>query len=93
MPAALRALEPGGTVVCAGIHMSDIPQFPYEILWGSARSARSPTSLATTATSSSRSRRRCPSRRASRTYALERANDALADLRAGAFTGAAVILP
>ena len=34
MPAALRATAKGGTVVCAGIHMSDIPQFPYEILWG-----------------------------------------------------------
>src|SRR5204863_1111327 len=34
VPAALRAVERGGTVVCAGIHMSDIPSFPYEILWG-----------------------------------------------------------
>jgi propanol-preferring alcohol dehydrogenase len=34
VPAALRAVEPGGTVVCAGIHMSDIPAFPYQILWG-----------------------------------------------------------
>jgi propanol-preferring alcohol dehydrogenase len=34
VPAALRAVEPGGTVVCAGIHMSDVPSFPYELLWG-----------------------------------------------------------
>src|SRR6185369_14678149 len=34
VPSALRAVERGGTVVCAGIHMSDIPSFPYEILWG-----------------------------------------------------------
>lgn len=43
VPSALRAVAKGGTVVCAGIHMSDIPSFPYELLWASARSARSPT--------------------------------------------------
>ena len=43
VPGALRALAPGGTVVCAGIHMSDIPSFPYEILWGERSCARSPT--------------------------------------------------
>ncbi len=43
VPQALRALAPGGIVVCAGIHMSDIPSFPYEDLWHERRSARSPT--------------------------------------------------
>ena len=43
VPAALAATAKGGTVVCAGIHMSDIPTFPYRILWESGRSARSPT--------------------------------------------------
>ena len=46
---ALRALAPGGVVVCAGIHMSDIPSFPYADSGASARSARSPTSPAATA--------------------------------------------
>src|SRR5207237_3638360 len=44
VPAALRALERGGVVVCAGIHMSDIPSFPYELLWGE-RSVRSVANL------------------------------------------------
>ena len=44
VPAALRAVAPGGTVVCAGIHMSDIPAFPYEILWGE-RTLRSVANL------------------------------------------------
>jgi propanol-preferring alcohol dehydrogenase len=93
VPAALRALEPGGTVVCAGIHASDIPQFPYEILWGE-RSVRSVANL---------TREdghelldvapRVPVQTRITTYALQEANDALADLRAGTFTGAAVIVP
>ena len=43
VPAALRAVRPGGIVVCGGIHMSDIPSFPYELLWGERACARSPT--------------------------------------------------
>ena len=65
VPAALRALAPGGGVVCAGIHMSDIPSFPYERpVGGARRCARSPTSRAPTPRSSSRSRRRSRSARA-----------------------------
>jgi propanol-preferring alcohol dehydrogenase len=93
VPAALRALEPGGTVVCAGIHMSDIPQFPYEILWGE-RSVRSVANLTRDDGDELLAvAPQVPVATRITTYALERANDALADLRAGAFTGAAVILP
>ncbi len=93
VPAALRALAPGGTVVCAGIHMSDIPSFPYEILW-EERSVRSVANL---------TRRdgeellalapQVPVQTRIHTYPLAAVNEALSDLRAGAFTGAAVIVP
>ncbi|MEA2200177.1 MAG: alcohol dehydrogenase, propanol-preferring [Solirubrobacteraceae bacterium] len=93
VPLALRALAPGGTVVCAGIHMSDIPSFPYSILW-EERALRSVANL---------TRRdghemlalapQVPVQTRVSTYALEDANRALEDLRAGRFTGAAVIVP
>jgi propanol-preferring alcohol dehydrogenase len=93
VPAALRALEPGGTVVCAGIHMSDIPQFPYEILWGE-RSVRSVANLTREdGVELLDVAPQVPVRTRITGYELEAANEALADLRAGAFTGAAVILP
>jgi propanol-preferring alcohol dehydrogenase len=91
VPAALRALAPGGTVVCAGIHMTDIPSFPYEILWGE-RTLRSVANL---------TRRdgeeflalapTVPVRTAATAYPLEAANQALDDLRAGRVRGAAVL--
>ena len=93
VPAALRAVCKGGTVVCAGIHMSDIPAFPYSILW-EERAVRSVANL---------TRRdgedflaiadEIPVRTTTLPYALERANDALDDLRAGKLEGAAVIVP
>ena len=93
LPAALRAVAPGGTVVCGGIHMSDIPSFPYAILWGE-RTVRSIANL---------TRRDAdeflalaptiPLRTAVRGYDLEQANAALDDLRAGRFRGAAVLTP
>jgi len=93
VPAALRALAKGGTVVCAGIHMSDIPAFPYEILWGE-RSLRSVANL---------TRRdgeeflelapRVPVRTEVETFPLERANDALAKLRSGDVRGSLVLIP
>jgi propanol-preferring alcohol dehydrogenase len=92
VPAALRAVEPGGVVVCAGIHMSDIPSFPYRILW-EERVVRSVANL---------TRRdgeeflalapRVPVRTAVETFPLSRANDALSALRAGRLRGAAVLL-
>jgi propanol-preferring alcohol dehydrogenase len=91
VPAALRALDPGGVVVCAGIHMSDIPSFPYDILWGE-RQIRSVANL---------TRRdghellaiapEVPVRTEVTAYPLERANDALAAIRDGTLRGAAVL--
>jgi alcohol dehydrogenase, propanol-preferring len=93
VPLALRALARGGTVVCGGIHMSDIPAFPYADLW-EERVVRSVANL---------TRRdaeeflalapRVPVRTQVSSYPLEDANGALADLRAGRFTGAAVLTP
>ena len=91
VPIALRAVTRGGTVVCAGIHMSDIPAFPYEWLWGE-RVVRSVANL---------TRRdgneflalapRIPIRTEAEIYPLEQANEALARLRSGQVRGAAVL--
>jgi propanol-preferring alcohol dehydrogenase len=93
VPAALRAVRKGGVVVCAGIHMSDIPSFPYELLWGE-RVLRSVANL---------TRRdgeeflalapRVPVRTEVEAFPLERAGEALARLRAGQIRGAAVLVP
>jgi propanol-preferring alcohol dehydrogenase len=93
IPRALETLAPGGTVVSAGIHMSDIPSFAYELLW-MERAVRSVANL---------TRQdghellevapRVPVRTHITEYPLEAANEALEDLRAGRFTGAAVIVP
>ena len=92
VPAALRAVARGGTVVCAGIHMSDIPSFPYEILWGE-RSVRSVANL---------TRQdgldflalapEVPVRTEVVPFPLEEANQALDALRGGHFRGAAVLV-
>jgi propanol-preferring alcohol dehydrogenase len=93
VPAALHAVAKGGAVVCAGIHMSDIPSFPYEILWGE-RVLRSVANL---------TRRdgeellglapRIPVRTTVEAFPLEQANEALAKLRTGGVEGALVIVP
>jgi propanol-preferring alcohol dehydrogenase len=93
VPAALRAVRPGGVVVCAGIHMSDVPSFPYALLWRE-RSLRSVANL----TRADGERflalaARVPLRVDARPYPLERANEALSDLREGRVTGAAVLVP
>jgi propanol-preferring alcohol dehydrogenase len=92
VPAALRAVSKGGTVVCAGIHMSDIPSFPYEALWGE-RTLRSVANL-TRADGESfmQLAPRVPVRTAVETHPLEAAGEALERLRSGAVRGAAVIL-
>jgi propanol-preferring alcohol dehydrogenase len=93
VPAALRALAPGGTVVCGGIHMSDIPSFPYDILW-EERSVRSVANLTRADGYELLALApRVPVSTHVSTYALQDANAALADLRAGRFTGAAVLVP
>jgi propanol-preferring alcohol dehydrogenase len=91
LPAALRAVAKGGTVVCAGIHMSDIPSFPYDILWGE-RVARSVANLTREdAIAFLEVAPKVPVRTAVHIYPLIEANKALDDLRAGRFEGAAVL--
>jgi propanol-preferring alcohol dehydrogenase len=92
VPTALRAVAKGGTVVCAGIHMSDIPSFPYHLLWGE-RTVRSVANL---------TRRdgeefltlapKVPVRTEVETFPLDAANEALTRLREGRIRGAAVLL-
>jgi alcohol dehydrogenase, propanol-preferring len=93
VPAALRAVKKGGTVVCAGIHMSDVPSFPYAILWGER----------TVASVANLTRRdgeeflalapQVPVRTTVTTFPLAEANEALSRLRSGRIRGAAVLLP
>jgi alcohol dehydrogenase, propanol-preferring len=93
VPIALRAVVPGGTVVCGGIHMSDIPSFEYVDLW-EERTLRSVANLTRAdATEFLALAPRVPVATHVHRYPLEAANEALADLRAGRFTGAAVIVP
>ncbi len=91
LPAALRAVERGGRVICAGIHMSDIPSFPYRILWGE----RQVISVANLTRSDGLEflelAPRIPVRCEVTPYPLERANDALGALRRGELRGAAVL--
>jgi len=93
VPVALRALVKGGTVVCGGIHMSDIPSFPYADLWGerticsvanlTRRDGEEFLSIAP----------RVPVRTETQTFPLEEANTALDRLRSGKINGAAVLVP
>ena len=93
VPAALAAVSKGGRVVCAGIHMSDIPAFPYRLLW----EERSVVSVANLTRADGAEflalAPRVPVRTTTRTYPLEAANEALDDLRAGRLEGAAVLVP
>ena len=93
VPAALKAVARGGTVVCAGIHMSDIPGFPYVDLWGE-RCIRSVANL-TRADGEAfmHVAPEVPVRTHVTRYRLEDANTALEDLRAGRLSGAAVLVP
>lgn len=93
VPAALRAVAKGGVVVCAGIHMSDIPSFPYSILWGE-RAVRSVANLTREdGEGLMRIAPKVPIRTHIETYPLEQANLALTKLRAGEVVGAAVLVP
>ena len=91
VPVALAATRKGGAVVCAGIHMSDVPSFPYSLLWGE-RSVRSVANL-TRADGEAfmKLAAEIPIRTTVHGYALADANRALDDLRRGAFEGAAVL--
>ena len=91
VPVALAGVAKGGTVVCAGIHMSDIPSFPYELLWGE-RTLRSVANLTRTDGHALLDLApTIPIRTHVRSYPLQRVNDALDDVRAGRIDGAAVI--
>lgn len=93
VPAALRAVAKGGRVVCGGIHMSDIPQFPYSILWGERQLLSVANLTRADAVEFLDLAPRAGVTTTTTTYPLERANEALADLRAGRFQGAAVLVP
>jgi propanol-preferring alcohol dehydrogenase len=91
VPMSLAAVAKGGTVVCAGIHMSDIPSFPYALLWGE-RQVRSVANLTRAdGLEFLALAERIPIRTQVHVYPLGEANRALADLRTGAFTGSAVL--
>jgi propanol-preferring alcohol dehydrogenase len=93
VPAALRAVGKGGRVVCGGIHMSDIPAFPYELLWGE-RTLRSVANLTRADGEEFLALAPLvPVRTEVETHPLEAANEALARLRAGEVRGAAVLVP
>jgi len=93
VPQALSRTVPGGTVVCAGIHMSDIPSFPYRLLW-EERIVRSVANLTRAdADEFLKVAADVPIRTHVRTYPLAEANHALDDLRAGRLSGAAVLVP
>jgi len=93
VPEALARVAPGGTVVCAGIHMSDIPSFPYRRLW----QERTIRSVANLTRDDGRAflalAARAPLVTHVQPYGLTDANRALADLRGGRLEGAAVLLP
>ena len=93
VPAALRAVKKGGRVVCGGIHMSDIPAFPYRILW----EERQIVSVANLTREDAHEFLKVAPRAGVKTevtrYPLAQANEALADLREGRLQGAAVLIP
>jgi propanol-preferring alcohol dehydrogenase len=93
VPVALAAVAPGGTVVCGGIHMSDVPSFPYRLLWEERRIVSVANLTRRDAQAFLALAPRVPVRTATEVFPLERANDALARLREGRLRGAAVLVP
>ncbi|MCP4562964.1 MAG: zinc-dependent alcohol dehydrogenase family protein [Bosea sp.] len=93
VPKALAAIRKGGCVVCGGIHMSDIPQFRYALLWGERRIVSVANLTRADATEFLAIAPRAGVRTTTHIYRLDQANEALADLRAGRFQGAAVLVP
>jgi propanol-preferring alcohol dehydrogenase len=93
VPLALAAVKKGGRVVCGGIHMSDIPSFPYRLLW----EERHIVSVANLTRADAREFLAVAPRAGVKAevtrYPLARANEALADLRGGQLQGAAVLVP
>lgn len=93
VPAALRNVDKGGTVVCGGIHMSDIPAFAYELLWHEKHLCSVANLTRQDATEFLKLVPRIPIKTKVKKYPLQRANEALDDLRRGRLTGAAVLIP
>jgi propanol-preferring alcohol dehydrogenase len=93
VPAALRAVRPGGRVICAGIHMSNIPSFPYELLWHEREIVSVANLTRRDGTEFLALAPKVPVRTETRRYALADANQALNDLRSGNVQGAAVLVP
>jgi propanol-preferring alcohol dehydrogenase len=93
VPQALAAVKKGGRVVCGGIHMSDIPAFPYALLWGERRVQSVANLTRADGEAFMRVAGAAPIRTQTRTFPLAQANEALAALREGRLEGAAVLLP
>jgi propanol-preferring alcohol dehydrogenase len=93
VPRALAATRKGGTVVCAGIHMTDIPSFPYSLLWGERRVVSVANLTRRDGEAFLAAAAHIPIKSTVHFYPLESANQALQDLREGRFAGAAVLLP
>ena len=93
VPAALRAVDRGGIVVCGGIHMSDIPQFPYRDLWQERKICSVANLTRRDGEEFMELAHRIPIRTETQTFPLEQANEALGKLRSGNLTGAAVLVP
>lgn len=93
VPAALAAVRKGGTVVCAGIHMSDIPSFPYRLLWGERRVVSVANLTRADGEAFLALAPRVPVRTRVHAFPLESANEALASVRDGRLEGAAVLVP
>jgi alcohol dehydrogenase, propanol-preferring len=93
VPAALRAVKKGGRVVCGGIHMSDIPSFPYRILWGERRLVSVANLTRHDAVEFLPVAKQARIQTSTTRYALSAANEAVSDLRNGRIHGAAVLVP
>jgi propanol-preferring alcohol dehydrogenase len=93
VPLALRAVRKGGRVVCAGIHMSDIPSFPYHILWEERQLVSVANLTRSDGTEFFKVAAQAGIRTHTTAFPLREANEVLARLRAGKITGAAVLQP
>jgi propanol-preferring alcohol dehydrogenase len=92
VPAALAAVRKGGTVVCGGIHMSDIPSFPYELLWGERTLCSVANLTRRDAQEFMRVAPEVPVHTTTQTFPLDQANEALDQLRSGKLQGAGVLV-
>jgi propanol-preferring alcohol dehydrogenase len=93
VPQALQAVKKGGRVICGGIHMSDIPSFPYSLLWGERRIESVANLTRADGERFMKLAARVPLHTQVTRYPLEQANEALSDLREGRLNGAAVLVP